>query len=102
MAKHILQKTNHKYAGLPLVTRSIKSVSGENLFASQEQCWAMFSKTLQSLMGNLHGFDKIMVQEAHYMMSSWQSGTVISVARTMQDITFHGFAGSFLGDRLVC
>ena len=59
MAKHILQKTNHKYAGLLLVTRSIKSVSGENLFTSQRQCWVMFRKTLQPLMDNLHRFEKL-------------------------------------------
>ena len=97
LAKPILQKTNKAFMGYPMVIRSIKSISGNNLFTAQGDEWSEQRKLLQPNFHKraLNGFGEIIVSEAEKVAARWEkvSGEV-SIASDMQQAAFNAVARS--------
>lgn len=103
LAKPILQKTNKSFAGYPMVIRSIKSISGNNLFTAQGEEWKEQRKLLQPNFHKraLNGFSDIIVSEAEKVAANWSNNSdYVSIAEAMQQAAFNAVSRSLFSTDL--
>jgi cytochrome P450 len=97
IARHVLHQTHANYVGHPIVTHTLSSLGGENLFTASGERWREQRTMLQPSFHKkvVSGFGDIMVDEARRATADWgdRPGPV-PMARTIQDATFNIFARS--------
>ena len=95
IARQVLHQTHTNYVGYPMVTYTLSSLAGENLFTSAGERWREQRTMLQPSFHKrvVSGFGDIMVAEANRAIATWgERPGPVPMARTIQDATFNIFA----------